>query len=242
VWGWLNPEAERGRVSRSEVEEGIMRLILLLEPEESARLRRRWRKEEPAFQLASFSSAPEALACVREGHADAIICDLAILLGEPGAVLLSPRESAQAVPVVALVPPGMELSAAILLEEGKIECVRKTGNFERLLAARLRRLLQATQAQTAPAGPEAKPPPLDPEELGVILRHEINNPLTGILGNAELVLEASEELDPVLRQRLETIVSLAVRLRDLIRNLEQMLNGKGAEGSPAPLRFRSGRS
>jgi signal transduction histidine kinase len=64
--------------------------------------------------------------------------------------------------------------------------------------------------------------------------------LTGILGNAELVLEAGKELNPVLRQRLETIVGLAVRLRDLVRNLEQMLNGKDAESSPAPLRSRSG--
>jgi len=219
-----------------------MRLILLLQPEESTRLRRRWRQDEPDFHLSSFANAREALACVSEGHADAIVCDLPILLGEPGSILLSPGESGQAVPVVALVPLGMEVSAAILLEEGKIECVLKTGDFERLLAARLRRMLQAMQAQTARARAQAKPPPLDAEELGVILRHEINNPLTGILGNAELVLEAGKELNPVLRQRLETIVGLAVRLRDLVRNLERMLNGKDAESLPAPLRSRSGPS
>ncbi len=227
-------------MNRSEVEERMMRLILLLQPEESTRLRRRWREEEPDFHLSSFANAREALTCVREGHADAIVCDLPLLLSEPGAILLAAREPGPEVPVVALVPPGMEVSAAILLEEGRIECVLKAGDFERLLAARLRRMLQATPAPTARA--ETRPPPLDPEELGVILRHEINNPLTGILGNAELVLEAGEELNPMLRQRLETIVQLAVRLRDLVRNLEQMLNGKDVESSPAPLRPRSAAS
>ena len=67
-------------------------------------------------------------------------------------------------------------------------------------------------------------PPPDLEELGTILRHEINNPLTGILGNAELVLAGSDGLSADVRRRVETIVGLAVRLRDVVRNLEQVVN------------------
>jgi signal transduction histidine kinase len=49
------------------------------------------------------------------------------------------------------------------------------------------------------------------------LRHEINNPLTGILGNAELLLGQRDGLPAPVIQRLQTVVELAVRLRETIR-------------------------
>ena len=64
------------------------------------------------------------------------------------------------------------------------------------------------------------------EDFGEILRHELNNPLTGILGNAELLLtEIRRKKDDRLpqggQQRLETIASLAVRLRETVHRLSQ---------------------
>jgi signal transduction histidine kinase len=54
----------------------------------------------------------------------------------------------------------------------------------------------------------------------------MNNPLTGILGNAELLLaEVRRKNDGQLpdggQQRLETIAALAVRLRETVRRLSQ---------------------
>lgn len=64
------------------------------------------------------------------------------------------------------------------------------------------------------------------EAFGELLRHEMNNPLTGILGNAELLLaEVRRNNDGQLpnngQQRLETIAALAVRLRETVRRLSQ---------------------
>jgi signal transduction histidine kinase len=64
------------------------------------------------------------------------------------------------------------------------------------------------------------------EDFGEVLRHELNNPLTGILGNAELLLvEVHRKNDGKLpqggEQRLETIAALAVRLRETVRRLSQ---------------------
>jgi DNA-binding NarL/FixJ family response regulator len=64
------------------------------------------------------------------------------------------------------------------------------------------------------------------EEFGEVLRHELNNPLTGILGNAELLLaEVRRKNDGRLpqgaQQRLETIAALAVRMREMVRRLSQ---------------------
>jgi signal transduction histidine kinase len=64
------------------------------------------------------------------------------------------------------------------------------------------------------------------EAFGELLRHEMNNPLTGILGNAELLLaEVRRKNDGRLpiggQQRLETIAALAVRLRETVRRLSE---------------------
>ena len=69
---------------------------------------------------------------------------------------------------------------------------------------------------------------------GEILRHEMNNPLTGILGNAELLLaEVRRKNDGRLpnggQQRLETIAALAVRLRETVRRLSQECEARPAQ-------------
>jgi DNA-binding NtrC family response regulator len=64
------------------------------------------------------------------------------------------------------------------------------------------------------------------EAFGEVPRHELNNPLTGILGNAELLLAEVRRKDDGRmprggQQRLETIGALAVRLRETVRRLSQ---------------------
>src|SRR5918997_3377586 len=49
-------------------------------------------------------------------------------------------------------------------------------------------------------------------DLVAHVRHEINNPLTGVIGQAQLLLR--EELSPAARRRVETIEQLAARIRD----------------------------
>jgi signal transduction histidine kinase len=52
------------------------------------------------------------------------------------------------------------------------------------------------------------------------VRHEINNPLTGVLGQAQLLLR--EELSARARQRVETIEQLATRIRDIVAQLRDV--------------------
>ena len=87
------------------------------------------------------------------------------------------------------------------------------------------RLLQA-QRLSVVAAPPAALEDQTTEAFGELLRHELNNPLTGILGNAELLLaEVRRKNDGQLpnggQQRLETIAALAVRLRETVRRLSQ---------------------
>jgi signal transduction histidine kinase len=52
------------------------------------------------------------------------------------------------------------------------------------------------------------------------IRHELNNPLTGILGQAQLLLR--EDLNDKARQRAETIEQLAQRLAKTVADLRQV--------------------
>ncbi len=65
-------------------------------------------------------------------------------------------------------------------------------------------------------------------ELIARVRHEINNPLAGVLGQAQLLLR--EELNEKARKRAETIEELAFRLRDIVAQLRQVQRPvKGSE-------------
>jgi two-component system NtrC family sensor kinase len=55
-------------------------------------------------------------------------------------------------------------------------------------------------------------------ELVARIRHEINNPLTGVLGQAQLLLR-EEDLSEKARKRAKTIEELAMRIRDIVSEL-----------------------
>jgi signal transduction histidine kinase len=57
-------------------------------------------------------------------------------------------------------------------------------------------------------------------DLVAHVRHEINNPLTGVIGQAQLLLR--EELSATARRRVETIEQLAGRIRDTVAQLRDV--------------------
>jgi signal transduction histidine kinase len=118
-------------------------------------------------------------------------------------------------PVVAAVPERFRAVLAFLIEAGAVDHVTRTGNFVAVTAGMVvRRALLSEDVLSEP--------PVERErtrDFGEMLRHEVNNPLTGILGNAEMLLKQRSDLAPPVIARLETIAELAVRLRETIRRL-----------------------
>ncbi len=58
------------------------------------------------------------------------------------------------------------------------------------------------------------------EALVARVRHEINNPLAALLGQAQLLLR--EELNDKPRARVETIEKLVMRIKELVGELRQI--------------------
>ncbi len=54
-------------------------------------------------------------------------------------------------------------------------------------------------------------------DMAAHVRHEINNPLTGLLGQAQLLLR--EDLSDSSRRRVQIIEQLATRIRDVVAEL-----------------------
>jgi signal transduction histidine kinase len=128
-------------------------------------------------------------------------------------------------PVVLLAPVEKQAEVAPLVVSGEVEFVARAGDFVPILAAVIERRLRWAELSASLLGAQWQE---FPDDLGSIFRHEINNPLTGILGNAELLLSHRERLSPVDTQRLQIVVDLAVRLRETIRRLSSQWENRAA--------------
>jgi signal transduction histidine kinase len=136
----------------------------------------------------------------------------------------------EAAPLVVAAAPEKQTGMAFQITSGAVDFVARTNNFLPLVAGMLdRRVRMAERA----AGMILFPRDELSGDFGEILRHEVNNPLTGILGNTELLLARRDRLPPAAVERLETIAGLAVRLRETVRRLSNAWDEHHEPARPA---------
>jgi|SRR5579864_7149343 len=104
---------------------------------------------------------------------------------------------------------------AFLISAGAVDLVARLGNFVPVTVGLVVRRARI-DSQVSSGGLSERERAKD---FGEMLRHEVNNPLTGILGNAEMLLKLRAEMPQHAVARLQTIAELAVRLRETIRRL-----------------------
>ena len=66
-------------------------------------------------------------------------------------------------------------------------------------------------------------------EVGLAIRHEINNPLGAILGLADLLLMQPQHLPAEVQHKMEIIRRSALRIRDVVRRLEELRDDRPVE-------------
>jgi signal transduction histidine kinase len=147
-----------------------------------------------------------------------ILLDEQILAGAP--LVESLRQLSEAAPLILVAGTARQPEITGLVAEGDLDFVARAGDFAGLAASLVERRLRWAERSEKPLG---APWTGFPAETAEIFRHEINSPLTGILGNAELVLSHRGRLPPADVQRLQTVVDLAVRLRETTRRLSNAL-------------------
>jgi PAS domain S-box-containing protein len=147
-----------------------------------------------------------------------------------------------------LTPEGAERAKRMLLGEGftdrqvmEFEVIKGDGN-RAFIEMSARRLFK----QRTPAGYQIsarditeqkllREKLLKAERLGAIgeivvaVRHEINNPLTTVIGNVELLLEHYGESDKHLAERLETILNNSLRIAEIVKQLKAIKGDRVVE-------------
>lgn len=195
-----------------------------------AAMRREFDSSALRVRAAAVSSVAAARRILEEDSPEVILLEEDAVAGDD-AEMREAGHSLEAVvaplaehaPVVVIGPAEKRGELAGLIEAGAADFVeRKTSALAEARGLIQQRLRQAEQDLAS--APEALEE--NEEDFGEVLRHELNNPLTGILGNAELLLaEIRRKKDGRVpgggEQRLETIATLAVRLRETVRRLSE---------------------
>lgn len=213
-------EIARVLSDRPEVHwEKTQMLIGMPEGDDRSELLRSIREAELAGEIAVASSFAELESrAARDLPAIIVLSENIVRSGTPLAE--ATHRLTVFAPVVVLASSERQSDVVGLVVSGEVDFVTLSGEFVSVATAFIERRLKWPQgysrefrsAWTADA----------PSDFAEILRHEINNPLTGILGNAELLLsQLRDKLPPLSVQRLETVVDLAVRLREKVRRLAE---------------------
>lgn len=173
---------------------------------------------------------PLAVSVAQARQAFRHVAPVAILLDESAVSAEHTGESLESAvsqltefaPVVVIAAPEHQEKLGSLIISGAVDFVARVGHFLPVAAGLLERrvrMAEGTREGRLGDGPGAGPV----GDFGAILRHEVNNPLTGILGNAELLLaeckKNGDQWSVAAIQRLQTIAQLAVRLRETVRRL-----------------------
>jgi signal transduction histidine kinase len=195
-------------------------------------LRRQLETLQPGLRITTSSSVDAARSFVKDSAPDVILFDdgspststPAAHNKNPLDALVSSLAVHASVVVIAAEEFRLELSA--LVAAGVVDFVARAGEFMPVAMEFIERRLRRSQQLAKNATGEMQVMREKGEDFGEVLRHELNNPLTGILGNAELLLvEIRRKNDGRMpdggQQRVETIAALAVRLRETVFRLSQ---------------------
>ncbi len=191
-------------------------IVLVVSSQERTALRLgEWLADGPAAcEVRDTASMEQARRLIERLLPGVIFLDAAVI--DSSDVRAAVRELARYAPVVAAVNPESARELSVLVVAGAVDCVPEGEEFLDLAAALVeRRLLAARRLLERVAEGDTD----ESVDFGSLLRHEMNNPLTGILGNAEMLLNRRHRLPQEAVPRLETIADLAVRLRETVRRL-----------------------
>ncbi len=121
--------------------------------------------------------------------------------------------------------------AVIGLQDGKRTVIAEDLFLEALAASIALNALAADLA----GGQAGSPEQIEAERLGAIIEtavtvnHEINNPLTAILGNIQLLLMKKDNLDEETTRKLRVVEQSALKIRDVTQRLLRITHARSVE-------------
>jgi len=205
-------------------------------------------RSQPLCHIAAVATFAAARRTVADISPDVIVLEESSLEPSQGSASSHPSPLKDVVaalagfaPVVVLGQRQVPASLSALIAAGAADFVpagesvhRAAACVEKRLANARRFVPDAIPVSSSFAGDDSQ----CLESFGELLRHELNNPLTGILGNAELLLaearkQKNVQLSDHLVKRLETIAALALRMRETVRRLSHASESRSEQARSA---------
>jgi signal transduction histidine kinase len=194
--------------------QAVLLLLVTADAELASRITAELALGRSAPQMAVASSLAGARRQLSMARPTVIFLDGSLPDATPRGLLAG--EMARHAPVVMTVSPAHHAELAPAISTGEVDCVADAGDFLPVVLALLdRRLRYVKHSMQYAEALETN----ERVDFGSMLRHELNNPLTGILGNAEMLLRQRERLAGDTLLRVETITNLALRLRETVRRV-----------------------
>lgn len=183
------------------------------------------------YRLLTANNLGHAGRIARQSTLDAILLDESAVDSHGEKSLeTAAAQLIETAPVVVAAAPQKQSDLAFLITSGAVDFVARTNQFVPVAAGLLDRRVRFEDRGYATVQFPVKQMAAN---FGEILRHEVNNPLTGILGNTELLLSQPDRLPPGAAERLRTIAELAVRLRETVRRLSNSYDEHHEAARPA---------
>ncbi len=165
------------------------------------------------------STAAEGISRVEGADFDAVLTQTDLPDGTGRELLDYVLSRKNGLPVLFLAIPGGEAEISAALDHGAAGYSLAGPGLPLLLPAVVGHAVRASRSR----GLERRSSDLrhrsELRDLCASLRHQLNNPLTGILGNAEMGL-ATPALPPLLERRLRNIARMAEQIRQVLGELE----------------------
>jgi len=215
--------------------------ILVVDDDKKLTLLVRGFLEKEKYQVAEAYSGRMALDAIKEAKPDLIILDIMMpeMDGIEACKRIKADKDTKMIPVIMLTSMSNVRDKVQGLNAGANDYITKPFNPEELIArvkAQLRikflenELLRKEEVEAV-------------VKMGIATAHEINNPLTVIIGNLELLLIKKENLSEEDSTNLNSILESAMRIKEIVSkmiNITRVVETEYAQGKKMIDLWKSG--
>ncbi|MBI3922765.1 MAG: response regulator [Armatimonadetes bacterium] len=216
--------------------------LMIVDDEEVVRDNVRWVMERQGWHVAEAASETQAREMVQADHFDVIVVDMKMDRDESGIEILQlSKQHSPSTEIVILTAYGNLQNAAKAMELGAYTYVEKNTpdvDVYQLLLLKVRQALERKRLHAENRRLQATL--IEAERraaLGILssaIAHEVNNPLTGILGYTQFALESASPGSQISHD-LKLIEENTLRCQKILRNILDFARPDDGEAMPLDL-------